>query len=220
MTTFTPLKVTFELDGTGVVYDPFEPPMLDALIAWVVGPFVGKDSYLGRDDKPEDLTLPLARWHKGDVWGYRASALFPVGDTIVESGLFYRGRMRLGMLERCAKGSPNTTMGCWRSSQTKAPLTLCRELVGWCVGDRAKVKNALRRVRFIGKKRSYGRGLVTGLRIEHTDEDYSLTRGGLAMRYLPDPNGLRLVRMRAPYWNNVDRVPSCEILDAIEWSET
>jgi len=85
-------------------------------------------------------------------------------------------------------------------------------MIAYAHGDRSTLQKVLRRgVKYIGKKAAYGKGRVTGIDVEWIKEDLSLKMDDRAMRWLPDPNGRRLVRPRPPYWNIVDRVRCCEI---------
>jgi len=68
-----------------------------------------------------------------------------------------------------------------------------------------------RNVRYIGRKKHRGRGRVLGISVTVAKHDYSVLRDGIAMRWLPDANGLREVRLRPPYWNITDRVNCCEV---------
>ena len=83
-------------------------------------------------------------------------------------------------------------------------------MTAWALGDRKRVEQILRKhVRTLGKKRAYGHGRVNGVSVEWCDDDYSMVRDGIAMRWLPDAEGLRFVRPRPPYWNIVGAVPCC-----------
>lgn len=206
------LKITFNLDGTGVYYDPFEPVHLDALIAWALMPFhrpKGSEPPT-RDEKPVDIPLPLGRWSIGDQWGWSASALFPEGPEGVDLR-YWRKKFRQNRIV-LTKGSPNLMSGIYREYNTPMPLTLCLKMVGYAVGDRGRIEQILRKhVRFIGKKAAYGYGHIVSTNVEIIDQDYSLVKDGVAMRFLPKQDGIRLCRIRPPYWNNVDRVNCCEI---------
>jgi hypothetical protein len=57
--------------------------------------------------------------------------------------------------------------------------------------------------------------VVNDILVEDVDRDFSLTRDGHAMRWLPAADGMRLVRTRPPYWNSVGRVSCCEIGDMV-----
>lgn len=207
---FRPLRVVVHLDGTGIYYDPAEPIMLDALLAAAVCRWHVHGEPPARDDAPDDIPLPLARWTIGDTWGWRASALLPDGPSF-EGIQYWRKRLRQGRLELSA-GSPNTTNGPWRDWNMPLPLLLVARMVGYAVGEAGKIRRELRRsIKALGKKRAHGRGAVVGIDVDEIDEDWSLCRDGIAQRWLPQADGSRLVRPRPPYWNIVGRVQCCEI---------
>lgn len=214
----TPLKITFHLDGTGVYYDPFEPIMLDALLAWCAARHHVHGEPPARDEQPFDIPLPLARWHRGDVWGWRASALFPEGDS-AESLVFWRKRLRQDRVH-LTEGSPNLTNGVYRDWNMPLPLLLCRTMVAYAFGDRRQVRHELvRNVRWLGKKRAHGRGRVVSIEVDRINDDYSILRDGQLMRWMPSEEGSRLVRPRPPYWNICGRVRCAEIGDVMPVTE-
>jgi len=210
-----PLKIAFTLDGTGLYYDPREPLHLDALLAWSLAPYhCGGGEAPSRDEEPIDIPLPLESWHIGGAWGWKASALFPDGDQ-AESLQFWRKKFRQSRAE-LSSGTPNLQNGTYREWNMPLPLLLVPRMIAWAVGDRKRVDQILRRhVKYLGKKRAYGKGRVTGICVEWCEEDHALSLAGRATRWLPAPNGTRLVRPRPPYWNNLDRVKCCEIGDAL-----
>jgi hypothetical protein len=209
---FLPLKITFHLDGTGLHYNLWEPIHLDALLAWVRLPYHKGNVGLERSDKPMRIPLPLALWEICGSRGFCASALFPEGETL-ETILMWRKKFRTERAAAVASGSPNIQNGPYREYNTPLPLLLCHTMTAWAVGDRAKIKGALKHIRFLGKKSSMGVGRVLGIEVEHTDADYSMVKEGRAMRWLPMPGAARLVRTQPPYWNLYDRVECCEVLD-------
>lgn len=205
-----PVKVTFHLDGTGVFYDPFEPTMLDGILAWCLCAYHVSGDPPRRDEAPADIPLPLRRWEMGGSWGWHTSALFPDGVS-VESLQFWRKRFRESRIE-LTSGSPNRTNGTYRDWQMPMPLLLCPRMVAYACGDRSTIQKVLRRgVKYIGKKAAIGKGRVVGIDVEWIEEDYSLTKDGQAMRWLPIVGGARFVRPRPPYWNNVGKVDCCEV---------
>lgn len=212
---FKPIRITFNLDGTGVFYDQSEPIMLDALLGAAVCRWHVHGEAPARDEEPAEIPLPLARWEIGGTWGWRASALFPDGPT-AESMQHWRKRLRQGRIELAA-GAPNTTNGTYRDWNMPLPLLLCHRMVAYAVGEPSKVRRELRRsIKYLGKKRAHGRGAVVGIDVEQIEEDLSLrSAAGLAMRWLPEDGGPRLVRPRPPYWNIVGRVACCEIGTAL-----
>lgn len=216
---YSPHKITFHLDGTGVYYDPFEPPTLDGILAVAFMALIRarrEESYeheeIGRDEPPYDVPLPLGRWSVGDVWGWKASALFPDGET-AESLVYWRKRLRQNRIE-LTEGSPNTTNGIYRDWNMPLPLLLCRSMAAYCVTDRSgrhDIRRQLEKIRWLGKKRGHGHGRIVGITMEKCDEDYSTHRDGKLTRWMPSEDGSRLVRPRPPYWNNYGRVKCAEI---------
>jgi hypothetical protein len=212
---FRPMRIVFQLDGTGVCFDPAEPIMLDALLASALCRFHVHGEPPARDEEPFDIPLPLQRWKSGSAWGWSASALQPDGDK-AESLQYWRKRFRQGRVELAA-GAPNLTNGVYRDWNMPMPLLLTHRLVGYAVGDAGRVRRELRRsVRSLGKKRAHGRGRVIGIDVETCEDDFSITRDGIAMRWFPQPDGARLVRPRPPYWNMIGRVQCCEIGERIK----
>jgi len=206
------LKIIFGLDGTGVYYDPYEPIHLDALLSWALMPFYrdkGSEAP-SRNDEPIDVPLPLEKWYIGDQWGWKASALFPEGDS-AESLQYWRKKFRQNKIE-VTRGSPNLQNGIYREYNTPLPLLLCHKMVAYAVGDRGRVDLILRKhIKYLGKKNAYGKGKVLSVETGIVDYDWSMYRDGNPMRFLPDANGIREVRVRPPYWNNCGRVICGEI---------
>lgn len=202
-------KTIFHLDGTGIYYDPWEPIHLDALICRFIAPRQGIHDHPGRDDIPTPVDLPLKRCDIGDHWIWCASALLPEGPE-GEDLQFWRCRFRSNRADLTA-GSPNLTNGTYRDWNMPMPLRLYLRLVAYANGSRKEVRRALRDVRYLGKKYAHGHGRVVGVELVEVAEDWSLVRDGRAMRWLPAPDGVRMVRLRPPYWNNTDRVRCCEV---------
>lgn len=209
----TPHKITFHLDGTGVYYDPFEPLMLDGILAAACFHHYVHGEPPARDEEPFDIPLPLERWRVGDAWGWKASALFPDGET-AESLVYWRKRFRQNRIE-LTEGSPNLTNGVYRDWNMPLPLLLCRRMVAFAVGDANALHELVRNVRWLGKKRAHGRGRVVSIDVERIDDDYSIERDGQLMRWMPREDGSRLVRPRPPYWNICGRVACGEIGDPV-----
>ena len=204
-----PLKITFHLDGTGFHYDPAEPIHLDALAAYLLAPFHANNPGITRDDTPDFVPLPFTMWHTGGVKGWNASAVFPEDDHL-ESLIFWRKKFRQNRVE-LTSGSPSLTNGTFREYNMPLPLAVCNTAYAYAVGDRGRVRQIFKRLRWLGKKSSMGRGQLIGIDVEHCDNDYSCLRDGLAMRWLPKAGAQRLVRTMPPYWNNMNRVECCEV---------
>lgn len=212
-----PLKITFELDGTGLYYDPYEPIHLDALMSWALMPFHRQkgDEPPTRNGEPIDVPLPLGKWHINGQWGWNASALFPEGET-AESLQYWRKKFRQNRIE-LTQGTPNLQNGIYREYNSPLPLLHCHKMIAYAVGDRGRVNQILRKhIKYLGKKSAYGKGRVISVSVEIFGTDYSLTKDGKAMRYLPYDNGIRKCRVRPPYWNSYGSVNCCEIGDEYE----
>lgn len=205
-------RVIFHLDGSGLYYDPFEPPHLDAMMAWVLAPHQGI-RHLDRGGIPSLVRLPIksSLIHGAYVW--HASALFPDGPT-GEAIWYWRKRFRQGRAELTG-GSPNLAQGTYRDWQMPLPMLMTRRLVGYVRGKRQDIRKCLEGIRYVGKKRAHGHGKVLGWDIQPMEQDYSLVKDGLAMRYLPDPRGIRMVRSQPPYWHHYGRIACCDVGDPV-----
>lgn len=208
-----PLRITFEIDPAGLIYDPLNPPMLDSLIDWCLSPMVRKNKIAPtRSEKPEEIRLPLGTWHVGEHWGWCTSAILPEGDA-QETIRHYRKKFRANRISLTA-GMPNLQSGTTREYNLPMVHQLPNKLVAYAIGDRKRIKDLFKRnLRYLGQKRHRGVGRIDRYDIEIIDDDYSLTQNGLAMRWLPVGDGIREVRLRPPYWNNFDRVACCDIGD-------
>lgn len=209
-----PLKITIHLDGSGIYYDPFEPPMLDSLLGALLCRWQVSGEPPARDEEPAELSLPCGRWRIGGEWGWRCSALFPEGDT-AEGLIRWRKRFRESRAHLIESAAPNLTNATYRAWDMPLPLLLAREMVAYAVGDRRAIRRALKDLKYLGKKRAHGRGHVLGVDVERVEYDYSTTRDGRAQRWLPSVTGQRLVRPRPPYWSSIGRMQSCEIGDVV-----
>lgn len=200
------LKITFEMDGQGVMFSPSEPPHLDSLLAWTLARLKGMPMTDGAKDMPiQEMSLPLASICCDGVRIWCASAILPEGETSEEI-IHWRKHFRIDRAE-IMDGTPNTTNGKYKDWNYPCVLTLCNRMVAYCVAyERRNILHLLKKVTHIGKKAAHGHGKVCGLKVEEVDYDWSLVRDGVAMRYLPDhKNGWKLVRPRPPYWNTNDR---------------
>lgn len=213
-TSFEHLEITFHLENV-VYYDPLEPPMFDGILSWLLLPFKKiKDGPVERGDHVEEISLPLAVETFRGVRMWKASALFP--DTInIEDLRYWRKRGRVQYMDMLSK-SICTTNGPHRDYNTPMPVISANKLVCWCTGNKDSLKKELKRLKYIGKKRSQGIGRVSFADVRPVDYDYSWAKDGYATRWLPDDCGNRLVRARPPYWNNTNRIACCEIGDAVK----
>lgn len=207
---FSPLKITFYLDGTGVYFNSAEPLHLDALLCFAAAAHHCSGEAPARDEIPMDVPIPVAKWHIADSWGWCCSALFPAGNHAA-SLQYWRKRFRRNRVE-LTTGSPNLTNATYRDHNMPMPLVLCHMMEAWCLGDRRRIRRELvRNINHLGRKGSMGKGRINDITVERVDKDFSLVRDGLAQRWLPDPGGARRCRPRPPYWNYHCRTNLCEV---------
>lgn len=207
------VRLTFHLDGSGIYYDPWEPLHLDSILAWDLAPRQGLPDCSSTDDVPDVVRLPLLQTHLHGAWVWNASALFPVGPT-GEDLQYLRKRFDAARAE-LTSGSPNLAGSIYRERNIPVPLLLCREMVAYAAGDRRAMRKILKRIRYLGKYRNVGYGKILGVDLDPIEEDFSLVKEGQAQRYLPMPDGSRLVRPIPPYWNRHGRVRCCQVGERI-----
>jgi len=208
-------RVIFELDGSGLRMNRYEPIHLDALLAWCLAPMQSTRRGLGREDEPADIQLPLLRETIGGVKVWRASALFVAGSQ-AETRRFWRKRFRVSHVQ-WTHGSPNLQNGVYREYNQPQDLMLVTRLYAYAAGSRKRTLKTLRKqLGALGKKRAHGLGRIVSIDAEEIEEDRSWVWQGMAMRWLPAPGRPRLVRPSPPYWSNVGRVSCCEVGEEFE----
>ena len=248
---FDNLKVTFTLEGDGIIYDKFNPIHLDDIIDWALSPmnrtvrkliesgenpeeygvtnghaWNDKVPVPSRTGKPFEFNLPIM---SSDIKGervYHASALFPQGGEI-ETVQYFRTKFPQEFITDCI-GSANLQSGLTRDHNRPYTVTLCREMVGYAVGNYKRMRSVFYRthnhtgeilpdkklkILALGKKRNRGLGGLVDITVEKVDYDWSLIKDGKAQRYLPDSNGMRDCRVRPPYWNRHGAVACCDVED-------
>jgi len=194
------LEIKFIMDGTGIYYMPHEGIMIDSLLMGCLMP-KNMQKTLMKSDIPDEIDLPLKK-HKNNY--YHASSLFP--DKIQgESLQYWRKRFRQNRIEMIRK-NVETTMGTYRDYNVPMPLIICREMVGYAVGDRDIVEKEFKKIKHLGSKRAYGKGAIVDLEINEIKEDWSIKKDGRYMRFISNENGDRYGRIRPPYWNNNKRI--------------
>ena len=206
-------KVNFNLDGTGILLNDFEPIHLDALLCAIAAKnHPNFNNSLSREDKPDDILIPLHRSliNKRLVW--HASALFCEETDIKETLRYWRKRFRDNR-GHLTEGAPNLTRGTYRSYNMPIAPKLIKKLSAYFSGNLGQTEKLLKQIKGIGHKRKLGYGRVLSYEIEETSKDCSLICNGLAMRWLPDANGTKLVRSAPPYWSSFNKVRCCEIGD-------
>lgn len=215
-----PFRVTFDLDGAGLAMQRFNPIHLDGILGWAYAEMSGLSAQQPtRHDIPDDLAIPVRRVDVSETggWVFACSVLFPDGVT-VEEVQYYRRKHRTAQANWTggSRGLRETTYKDWNTGIT---LTLVRRVHAYVFGDMEACMDLLTCIKHIGYRRAHGQGKVLRIHAQPMADDYSiLDADGRAQRFLPDDEGIRLVRLNPPYWNLNDRVYSCEVGD--DWSES
>ena len=75
--------------------------------------------------------------------------------------------------------------GFFKAFDMPVVVKACKTLHFCCVGNREEIERLLSGVRFVGKKRSQGLGLVKKIVVSDGEEDWSCWLNGLPMRAIP-----------------------------------
>lgn len=210
-----PLEITFQTDGTGIIWSLNEPHHLDGIIGYHWRMREGKSMDCNPELQPDNDPLPLTKWRIGETWGWKASILIPVGLPI-ESVQFARKRFDEKRIEYQDRKTVNTAVGLCKTTNKPWPVVTTNYWKAWCVGDRSEVTDLAKRVRHIGRERARGRGGVVNVIVEPCSFDKSLVWEGKAMRYLPQEGAPRFARCRPPYWHMHERYNVCDAGDNYE----
>jgi CRISPR type IV-associated protein Csf3 len=209
-----PLKITFELDGTGMISYPNDPIMLDGLLAYAAMPAKYFNYNIDKQEKPYEPELPLKSIIINDQKIWCASALFVEGQE-VESIQYWRKKFRTSRAV-FTKGTVNLQSGTYREYNVPMPLMLNNRLTAYAYGNESEIERLLDKIKYIGHKRAYGKGRINNIIVNEIDIDYSVVKGNTAMKYIPNENGDRIGRVRPPYWSEYETCQSCFVGDDIE----
>lgn len=200
-----PLRVTARmLDGRVATTDLFLP--LDGIMAaeWIrrERPDLfyndhGGEDYAGLIYPP----LPLERRGAGDRWYYACS--FAQGEPAGEYVAYWHRRFddfREQYLDLGRRSKVVTRKGPYKGYRTPLVVMLVPELTWYCVGRLEDIRELLRGVTAIGKKRSQGYGFVREWLVEPWPEDLS------QLRPLPAESGT-VIGIRPPYWHHKNQFP-------------
>lgn len=216
------IKITFVLDGNGIIYDKYNPIHFDGLLEYAIAQKISRGEPVGSQDATKDLALPLCTTIVNGYRIYKASALFPT-EQKVEYIQYFRTKYPQEYHEFCS-GTANLQKGLTRDHNRPYQVLLTESMVCYCVGSYRRISNALfsydKRsgeknfvIKGLGLKRHMGLGGISDIIIEKVDYDWSLVRNGKAMRYLPTAEGTRTCRIRPPYWNLKGMVRCCDVGD-------
>ena len=211
------LQIIFNMDGTGVYSNKYEPTHLDSLLMWVIAQREGREPP-ERNEPPHEIEIPCAKWKIGDVWGWKASAIFPIDERGEVVG-WLRRRIRMDRLPYTEGGGIVIAGGEYMNKNIPVPKSLCPKMIGYCVGDKDTIRDFLSEVRYMGRYTSGGVGRVCSVDVHEIEDDWSCVMNDRAVRVLPKLDGFRICRVRPPYWNSFEKINVCEIGDVFTSKE-
>lgn len=217
------LKVTFNLDNTGVVMPVF-PLHLDSLAAYAVTqrylPFLEAHSIEALRALSDDL--PIEKHRVGNDWVYKASALVPEG-TIEHTTHFYTQRIDQDQYAKDVV-SGKVTKGKYVAGQPLKPHALkldvvrghdrnmlgfypianIRKLVAYCIADKEALEEILIGYDFIthiGKRRRQGYGRISSIEIERDEAALIMWQHRVKPWKLVDDDEPIMATCRPPYFD-------------------
>lgn len=223
-----PLKITFSLaspivDGANLLH-------LDALLAWV-NVNINNDDYESIGDALDDLPLDSVEFDGMTVW--KASKLtfnlrggrlgVPVRRMFIrktESLMIAEMKNELNMFhDKKNSGFKAGSIGNlisngsgWsRNFQEFYPVKDCVTAVAYCIGDKKAIEDALKHIKWLGKRGVAGSGKVTGILVEvdenanHLWKQRALPAGMVKdselSQYYP-----AITTVSNPYWMTTNKV--------------
>ena len=221
-----PLKITCEL---ATPYCGNELPALEGLLEFVAASRKGRwHDLLAAANPPPFGAFPLPIQTVEMAGTMIPCCSAPIAHTDRDYAEKISKRISVEnalLLDRRERKTVVTNSGKYKSHRLPIRVRAIRKIVWLCVGNPGKILDMLREVRSLGKKRSYGYGVVGRWYYDLIEEDLSLwaetPQGKLLMRPLPwckelpqDLIGYRrdYGAVQPPYWHParwMERVVPC-----------
>lgn len=194
------IKITAKLfDGRIAVSEGFLPfdAILYSAYAKTYHPELSQ-SFLTCLDDAKDFPLPIKRINPDTQdWYYAAS--FACFDVLSEDTRMYNKRFNEFDVEKYAELRKAkkivTRKGKYKNCRSALTVILTPEINWYTVGDIEEIYKLLQSIKFLGKKRSQGIGMVKEWVVEETAEDLS------HLRPVPDKNSVEESAIRPLYFN-------------------
>lgn len=185
-----PLKVTAHLRA-GVVCDRWLP--LDAILLYqVCREQLGTQmaTLPGGEAKGEDVPMPLAVIHSGEMyWYYACSWAQPQPWWLAEGKDYWNKRFDdkfAHLVDFCGRrGKVLIEQGRYKSYHMPVFYRVASKVDWYCVGDGGEIARLLSTVTHLGKKRSQGWGRVIRWEVQSWPHDWSVWRDGKLTRGVP-----------------------------------
>lgn len=208
-----PFKLTAKLRGGICVDQPYGLDLAGLLAAQVRRCEGTRMS----SDGAADLALPLAVCAAGGDWHWAATCVQLNNDPeeIPEPRTFFQVPDLRHAHQYAIQPIPQVLVskGPYRDVMQPSPVVMCGEATWWGVGDLAKIERLLGNVRFIGRRRTTGEGMVTSWTFEEVsgnpDRVAHLGAGDSLLRPCPPSCADQLdvdyrlgwYALRPPSWN-------------------
>jgi hypothetical protein len=187
--------------------------MLDALLEFVVAQRAGLVAGFGPIER---LTTPLAR-EPADRFALCSS---PLVSWQAREGRYIHRRFPIHeaqMLGESKLRRVNISAGACRSYRIPGDVAWAKEdaIRWWCLGDPIGIEQHLMSIRYLGKRRAVGRGIVERWMVEPCEswgDGFPVMRDGAPTRPLPlDWHGLvdpptAYCTLAPPYWDHAKEV--------------
>lgn len=208
-----PFRITARLRGGLCVDQPYGLDLAGLLAAQVRR---GEGTRKSSEDAA-DLALPLSICSDGADWHWMATCVDLNNDPeeIPEPRTFFQVPDLRHAHQYATQPLPQVLMskGPYRDVMQPSPVVMCSEATWWGVGDLAAIEQLLANVRYIGRRRATGEGMVLGWEFDEIvgdpDRIGHLGAGDTILRPCPKPCAERLdveyrlgwYALRPPSWN-------------------
>lgn len=222
---------------------PVRPLMFDGLLAYVVALLSGYEKNPS-ELPPEnlvDMELPLKKEGEGELWYWRASAMFVPASAVAGVKTIIRRYDWPEFVARAglASSSENPRAGTVYASGDRLNTGWAHPYMEpyWYLsapyldfyfdGDVAEVVKLLKILRkdigYLGSKRGVGHGRITSIEVYPESEDWSVWKGGKPTRPVPVVAADKRTNMRVewwsyrpPYWHSSRKV-LCYVPPSEQW---
>lgn len=132
---------------------------------------------------PEDF--PLKKIEFGNTWFYACSnALYKIDKT---KRSYWNRRADDRMLEKRLDSNKKIRTGSGSMKNYRIPMNtnLVKTFTWYCVGDKKQIKDLLSNIKYLGKKRSQGKGQIKNWLVSEIENDCSIFENGKLIKTVP-----------------------------------
>lgn len=154
-----PLKIVGHMSSAMVEYEPLN---MDGLLGWAVLQEVIGANHLNPQEGLWRVPVPLEVIYEQDGWPMYASTVLWPDAKAAKDSVIYHKRAQPGRYTGTKKGTfqIEATAGRWMDRRMPIPTLNTPTLTAWVIGNPEEVARLLKRITFIGRRRSAGHGEV------------------------------------------------------------